>query len=56
MGPTGLGPWAVAKGNDGLLAYLDQFMAKVRASGELYALQEKWLGRAFKDMPSAPTK
>ncbi|MCJ2104666.1 transporter substrate-binding domain-containing protein [Methylobacterium sp. E-041] len=48
--------WAVAKGNDGLLAYLDTFMAKVRASGELYALQEKWLGRAFKDMPATATK
>ena len=48
--------WAVAKGNDSLLAYLDAFMAKVRASGELYALQEKWLGRAFKDMPATPTK
>lgn len=48
--------WAVAKGNDSLLAYLDAFMAKVRASGELYALQEKWLGRAFTDMPDTPTK
>ncbi|MCJ2065221.1 transporter substrate-binding domain-containing protein [Methylobacterium sp. J-088] len=48
--------WAVAKGNDGLLDDLNRFMAKVRASGELYALQEKWLGRAFRDMPSAPTK
>lgn len=48
--------WAVAKGNDSLLAYLDAFLAKVRASGELYALQEKWLGRAFKDMPAAATR
>ncbi|GJD30049.1 L-cystine-binding protein FliY [Methylobacterium adhaesivum] len=48
--------WAVAKGNDSLLAYLDAFMAKVRASGELYALQEKWLGRAFKDMPATASK
>lgn len=47
--------WAVAKGNASLLNYLNEFMAKIRASGELYALQEKWLGRAFKDMPDTPT-
>lgn len=47
--------WAVAKGNASLLTYLDAFMAKVRESGELYALQEKWLGRTFKDMPDTPT-
>lgn len=47
--------WAVAKGNTSLLTYLDAFMAKVRESGELYALQEKWLGRTFKDMPDTPT-
>lgn len=47
--------WAVAKGNTSLLNYLDGFMAKVRANGELYALQEKWLGRAFRDMPDTPT-
>lgn len=46
--------WAVAKGNSGLLHYLDEFMAKVRADGSLYALQEKWLGRTFKDMPEVP--
>lgn len=47
--------WAVAKGNDDLLAYLNGFMAKVRANGELYALQEKWLGRAFKNLPDTAT-
>lgn len=49
--------WAVAKGNTSLLDYLNGFMAKVRADGSLYALQEKWIGRSFKDMPDiAPTK
>ncbi|GLS42848.1 transporter substrate-binding domain-containing protein [Methylobacterium brachythecii] len=56
VGAPTFAAWAVAKGNDSLLAYLDEFMTKVRANGELYALQEKWLGRSFKDMPSTPTK
>jgi polar amino acid transport system substrate-binding protein len=48
--------WAVAKGNTALLDYLDAFMAKVRADGTLYALQEKWLGTTFKAMPDQPTR
>ncbi|UST53342.1 transporter substrate-binding domain-containing protein [Comamonadaceae bacterium OTU4NAUVB1] len=44
--------WAVAKGNTTVLAQLDGFMAKARADGSLHALQEKWLGRAFKDLPT----
>lgn len=48
--------WAVAKGNDSLLAYLDGYLAKARKDGTLYALQKKWLGRSFEDMPDAPTK
>src|SRR5580698_1506144 len=31
--------WAVAKGNTSLLNYLDDFVSKVRANGELYQLQ-----------------
>lgn len=48
--------WAVAKGNESLLAYLDAFMVKVRQDGSLYELQDKWLGTAFRDMPATPTK
>lgn len=48
--------WAVAKGNTALLDYLDGFMAKIRADGTLYALQEKWLGTTFKTMPDQPTR
>jgi polar amino acid transport system substrate-binding protein len=48
--------WAVAKGNTALLDYLDAFMARVRADGTLYALQEKWLGTTFKAMPDQPTR
>lgn len=55
VGVPAYAAWAVAKGNGELLAFLNGFMAKVRASGELYALQEKWLGRAFKDLPDTAT-
>ncbi len=48
--------WAVAKGNESLLAYLDAFMSKAREDGSLYELQAKWLGTTFKDMPTTPTK
>jgi polar amino acid transport system substrate-binding protein len=44
--------WAVAKGNKELLTHLNSFMAKVRVDGSLYAAQEKWIGRSFKDMPT----
>ena len=44
--------WAVAKGNTSLLTQLNGFMAKVRADGSLYALQQKWLGRTFQDLPT----
>jgi polar amino acid transport system substrate-binding protein len=43
--------WAVAKGNASVLANLNGFMTKVRADGSLYALQQKWIGRTFKEMP-----
>ncbi len=48
--------WAVAKGNDALLNYLDDFLAKTRKDGQLYALQTKWFGRAFETMPDTPSK
>lgn len=43
--------WAVAKGNVTLLHALNDFLAKARADGSLYALQRKWLGRSFENMP-----
>jgi polar amino acid transport system substrate-binding protein len=46
--------WAVAKGNTTLLHYLNQFLAKSRADGSLYALQRKWLGVTFESMPVSP--
>jgi polar amino acid transport system substrate-binding protein len=56
VGASTYAAWAVAKGNTALLDYLDGFMAKIRADGTLYALQEKWLGTTFKTMPNQPTR
>lgn len=43
--------WAVKKGNTELLSYLNDFIAKEKASGEFGKLQEKWFGENFKNLP-----
>jgi polar amino acid transport system substrate-binding protein len=45
--------WAVAKGNKELLAFLNEFIAKQKASGRFAELQKKWFGEAFPDLPVA---
>jgi polar amino acid transport system substrate-binding protein len=45
--------WAIKKGNSGLLKTVDAALMELRASGELYKLQDKWLGASFKDMPAS---
>ncbi|MEO8523905.1 MAG: transporter substrate-binding domain-containing protein [Caldimonas sp.] len=45
--------WAIKKGNAGVLKAIDDALLEVRASGEMYRLQEKWLGATFKDMPKS---
>ncbi|HEY4069742.1 MAG TPA: transporter substrate-binding domain-containing protein [Burkholderiaceae bacterium] len=45
--------WAIKKGNTGLLKTVDAALLDLRASGELYKLQEKWLGASFKEMPAS---
>ena len=42
--------WAVKKGNTELLAFLNDFIAKEKASGEFAAMQKKWFGESF-DLP-----
>lgn len=46
--------WPVKKGNKDLLAFLNGFLAKVKANGEMKRLQEKWLGRSFDELPNEP--
>ena len=45
--------WAVAKGNDALAAFMKDLLAQERANGDLAALQQKWLGRSFPDLPDS---
>ncbi|HKM63058.1 MAG TPA: transporter substrate-binding domain-containing protein [Acidisphaera sp.] len=47
--------WAVKKGNTSLLEFLNGFLAAERKNGEMYALQKKWLGQSFEDMPETWT-
>jgi polar amino acid transport system substrate-binding protein len=43
--------WAVAKDNKELLAFLNEFIAKEKASGRFAELQKKWFGEAFPNLP-----
>lgn len=45
--------WAVAKDNKELLAFLNEFIAKEKASGRFAELQKKWFGEAFPNLPAA---
>ena len=47
--------WAVKKGNKELLDLLNSFLAEQRKNGTMAKLQEKWLGRAFPDVPMEAT-
>jgi len=51
IGKTGYKGWAVKKGNDGVLKAVNDALLKIRESGEMYRLQEKWLGVRFENMP-----
>jgi polar amino acid transport system substrate-binding protein len=43
--------WAVAKDNTELLAFLNEFIAKEKASGRFAELQKKWFGQDFPNLP-----
>ena len=43
--------WAVKKGNADLLAYMNEFIAKLKASGKFTELQQKWFGESFPNLP-----
>jgi polar amino acid transport system substrate-binding protein len=43
--------WPVKKGNKEMLDYLNGFLKKMRESGKLAELQQKWLKVTFKDLP-----
>jgi len=58
MGQPVSGPgfhaYPVPKGNEDLLNYVNEFILKLRDSGRLAELQEKWFGQAFPDLPREP--
>ncbi|CAK9888991.1 MULTISPECIES: transporter substrate-binding domain-containing protein [Pseudomonas] len=43
--------WAVSKGNSDVLKLIDGALLKLRASGDMYRLQKKWLGESHEAMP-----
>ncbi|WP_244832262.1 transporter substrate-binding domain-containing protein [Caballeronia sp. TF1N1] len=45
--------WAVKKGNGDVLKMVDTALLELRKSGEMYQLQQKWLGATYKDMPQS---
>jgi polar amino acid transport system substrate-binding protein len=45
--------WAVKKGNTDVLKMVDTALLELRKSGEMYQLQQKWLGASYKDMPQS---
>ena len=47
--------WAVKKDNAELLAFLNGFLAEKRKDGTMAALQKKWFGKAFDDLPATFT-
>ncbi|MBV8751983.1 MAG: transporter substrate-binding domain-containing protein [Hyphomicrobiales bacterium] len=47
--------WAVKKGNAELLAYLNAFLSEKRKDGTVAALQKKWFGKSFDDLPTSFT-
>jgi polar amino acid transport system substrate-binding protein len=47
--------WAVKKGNAELLAYLNDFLSEKRKDGTIAALQKKWFGKSFDDLPTSFT-
>ncbi len=53
---AGFGAWPIPKGNPELLEFASNFMTSVRDNGRLAALQTKWFGEAFPDLPKEPIK
>ena len=45
--------WAMKKGNTDMLKIIDAALLELRKSGEMYQLQQKWLGASYKDMPQS---
>jgi len=44
--------WAVGKDSPELVTFLNEFIAKEKASGRFAELQKKWFGESFPDLPA----
>jgi polar amino acid transport system substrate-binding protein len=53
IGPTIYAGWTVNKGNTQLLEFLNTELGKLKSSGKMKELQEKWLGISF-NLPDEP--
>jgi polar amino acid transport system substrate-binding protein len=49
--PIGYHAWAIKRGNKDLLAFINRFFVEQRKNGNLYKLQEKWIGKSFPELP-----
>jgi len=47
--------WATAKDNTSLLTFMDEKIAAAKKDGTMAALQKKWFGKTFDDLPSKPS-
>lgn len=54
VSPRSYAAWAVKKGNQPLVTYLNQFLMSMRDSGELTRLQQQWLKVTFDKLPTEP--
>ena len=54
VGRKSYAAWAVKKGNQELLNFLNGFLGDLRQQGELKKLQEKWLKITFEQLPIEP--
>lgn len=52
--PQSYAAWAVKRGNQELVDLLNQFLANLRATGEMAQLQEKWFKITFENLPAEP--
>jgi len=58
MGEPVSGPgfhaYPVPKGNEELLAFINEFIMHLKETGKLAEFQEKWFGQTFEDLPNEP--
>jgi polar amino acid transport system substrate-binding protein len=54
VGQKSYAAWAVQKGNQSVVDFLNKFIAQQKANGTLKELQAKWLKINFEDLPNQP--